>query len=74
MSAVCTITISEKKDVTAVPIEAVRFDDDGKAYVALVDGAETRQVYVGTGDSDAEYVEITSGLETGETVRIERKS
>ena len=73
MSAICTITISEKKGVTAVPIESVMFDGEGKAYVAVVDGDETKQVYVTTGDSDADYVEITSGLEGSETVRIERK-
>ena len=73
MSAICTITISEKKGVTAVPIESVRFDDEGKAYVAVVDGEETKQVFVTTGVSDADYVEITSGLEGDETVRIERK-
>ena len=73
MSAVCTITISEKKGVTAVPVEAVRFDSEGKSYVVVVDGNKTEDVYVTTGDSDAEYVEITDGLVSGQTVRIERK-
>ncbi len=73
MSAVCTITISENKGVTAVPVEAVRFDSEGKSYVVVVDGNDTEDVYVTTGDSDAEYVEVKEGLESGQTVRIERK-
>ena len=73
MSAVCTITIAESKGVTAVPVEAVRFDDEGNAYVVLVDGNDTENVYVTTGDSDADYVEIKDGLSSGQTVRIERK-
>lgn len=73
MSAVCTITISEKNDVMAVPIEAVRFNDDDEAYVLVLSDAGTKEVAVTTGSSDAEYVEITDGLEGDETVRIERK-
>ena len=73
MSAICTITKSEKKGVTAVPVEAVRFDDDGKSYVVTVSGDKTENVTVKTGVSDAEYVEIKKGLSGGETVRIERK-
>ena len=73
MSAVCTITISERKDVTAAPVEAVRFDDDGNAYVVVVDGNSTQEVPVTTGDSDADYVEIKDGLKSGQIVRIERK-
>lgn len=73
MSAICTITKSEKKGVTAVPVEVVRFDSDGKAYVVTVSGNKTQTVNVKTGVSDAEYVEIKKGLSGGETVRIERK-
>lgn len=73
MSAICTITISEKKDVMAVPIEAVQFNDDGEAYVLVLSDTGTEEVAVTTGDSDADYVEITEGLEGDETVRIERK-
>ena len=74
MSAVCTITISEHKDVTAVPVEAVRFDGDGNAYVVRVDGNSTENVTVTTGVSDADNVEITDGIKSGDIVRIERKA
>lgn len=73
MSAICTITISEKKGVTAVPIEAVQFDDNGEPYVLLVTDSGVSETPVTTGGSDAEYVEITEGLKEGDTVRIERK-
>lgn len=73
MSATCTVTIAEKKDVMAVPIEAVQFDDEDQAYVVVVSGSDVSQVYVTTGDSDANYVEVKKGLEGDETVRIERK-
>lgn len=73
MSAVCTITISEKKGVTAVPIEAVRFDEEGNSYVLVVSDSGTEEAPVTVGDSDADYVEITEGLEEGTSVRIERK-
>ena len=73
MSAVCTITISESKGVTAVPVEAVRFDDEGKAYVVVVNDNDTEKVYVTTGDSDADHVEIKDGLASGQIVRVERK-
>ena len=73
MSAVCTVTISEKKDIMTVPIEAVSFSDTGEAYVKVVSGSSVREVPVTIGDSDADNVEITDGLEGNETVRIERK-
>lgn len=73
MSAISTVVKSEEKEVTAVPVEAVRYDDEDKAYVVVVNGKETENVYVETGVSDAEYVEIKDGLSGDETVRIERK-
>ena len=73
MGAVCTITISEKKDVIAVPVEAVRYDADGRSYVVTVSGGKTEKVYVKTGISDPDLVEIKEGLSGNETVRTERK-
>ena len=73
MSAMCIITISEKKGVISVPVEAVRYTKSGKAYVVTVSGKETEKVYVTTGISDSDNVEIKEGLSGDETVRIERK-
>ena len=69
MSVSCTINIEERKDVVAVPIGAVQINGD-RRYVVVVDGTETKEVDVTTGLSDENYVEIKSGLTTGETVRV----
>ena len=69
MSVSCTINIEEHEDVLTVPIGAVQINGDRK-YVIVVDGNETREVDVTTGLSDANYVEIKSGLTSNDTVRV----
>ena len=71
MSGNCTITISSRRSVLAVPIAAVQFDEDDAAYVEVVEGSSVTKTPVTTGESDANYVEITDGLSDGDTVRIE---
>lgn len=70
MSAGCVITISDRSEVTALPVQAVFFDED-KAYVEKVTGKnKVEKVFVETGQSDALYVEIVSGLNSGDKVRM----
>ena len=69
MSASCTVTISHRS-VLAVPVEAVQFDENDQPYVELVSGSSVTESPVGTGESDASYVEITEGLSEGDQVRI----
>ena len=69
MSASCTISLQTLEDVIAAPVDAVEIDGD-KRYVTLVNGGNTEQREVETGLSDSTYVEIKSGLEGGETIRI----
>ena len=69
MSVNCTINIEELTDVIAVPINAIQINGD-RRYVVVVDGDKTEEVEVTTGLSDDNYVEIKSGLTTGETVRV----
>ena len=69
MSVSCTINIEELKDVIAVPINAIQINGD-KRYVVVVNKDKTSEVEVTTGLSDDNYVEIKSGLTTGETVRV----
>lgn len=69
MSVSCEITLEEKTDVIAVPIEAVSTDGDTK-YVTVVEDGKTTEVEITTGLSDDSYVEVTSGLEGGETIQI----
>lgn len=68
-SVSCTININELTDVIAVPINAVQISGSRK-YVLVVNGDETSEVDVTTGLSDDSYVEIQSGLEVGNTVRV----
>ena len=70
MSAGCTVTVSSRKDVLAVPIEAVYFDGS-QAYVNLISSDGVVKTNIETGQSDANYVEITDGLQKGDTVQIE---
>ena len=72
MSASCVITVSDRDDVLAVPVEAVKFDDDNEAYVMKAAGSDSEKVNVETGASDAMNVEILKGLKKGDTIRIER--
>lgn len=71
MSAVSTMIMQEKEQVMAVPVEAVQYDGD-ETYVNVVKGNTIVQATVTIGISDADYVEIVSGLDGSETVRIER--
>ena len=69
MSASCTITIEELTDVLAVPIAGVQVENDRK-YVVVVENGQTKEVDIETGLSNDEYVEITSGLNGGETIQV----
>lgn len=69
MSVSCTINIEERKDVIAVPVNAVQINGD-RRYVVVVNGDKTEEVDVTTGLSNDEYVEIKSGLNGGEKVRV----
>jgi len=68
MSASCIITVSNRNDVLAVPIEAVNFDSKGKAFVYKENGKEREKTYIRTGGSDASNVEVESGLERGDVI------
>lgn len=77
MSADAAITVSVAKGVLAVPIAAV-ISENGKKYVDVVSvdtakkSTTTTKTEVKTGTEGDEYIEITSGLKTGE--RILRKA
>jgi hypothetical protein len=72
MSASCTVTISHRS-VLAVPVEAVQFDENDQPYVELVSGSSVTESPVGTGESDASYVEITEGLSEGDQLDVMEK-
>ena len=69
MSGSVSITVEKAENVIAVPIEAIQTENDTK-YVVVVSGNETTNVTVETGISNAAYVEVKSGLDGSETVRM----
>ena len=74
MSATCTVTIDKKENCLCVPIEAVTIEENERyVMVKNEDGEEEKRV-VETGASDANYVEITSGLSEGEKVVYETET
>jgi len=72
MSASVVITISDRDDVLAVPVQAVRFDRKSRPYVERIDGKNITKVSVETGESDPVNVEIKKGLTEGDQIRIRK--
>lgn len=70
MSASCEILLEQAEDCIAVPIEAVQTKDDEKYVVVVNDDGTTKEVTIETGISNDSYVEVTSGLEGGETIQM----
>lgn len=70
MTASCTINIESLENVVAVPIDAVKINDDGNKYVTVIEDGKEKDVEIETGLSDDEYVQIESGLSGGETIQI----
>lgn len=72
MSANTIITVSNRNDVLAVPVGAVYFDKNDKAYVYKMNGNSAEKTFVDTGESDPMNVEILKGLKQGDTIRMEK--
>lgn len=71
MQANCTVIIEKAENVVGLPVEAIQKDAEGKEYVDVVqDDGTAKQVYIKTGISDDYYVEVTYGLNVGESVQI----
>jgi HlyD family secretion protein len=71
MTANADLTTAERQDVLLVPNRAITADRDaGGHYVNRIDGDETTRVEVTVGLRDAQYTEIVSGLNEGDTVSL----
>lgn len=68
MSVEVRLTTVDEKNVVALPSEAVSYHDDNTAYVMVKNGNDYEEKAVTIGASDGTYVEITDGLEEGESV------
>lgn len=69
MSATATISVSSKKGVLSVPIEAVIWEQD-QAYVNKVEDGRVVQSRVKVGVQNDLYAEIASGLDEGDEVVV----
>lgn len=70
MSVSCSILLKEAENVITVPINSVQTNNDTKYVVLAKDDGTTQNVDIETGISDDEYVEVVSGLEEGQKVKV----
>ena len=75
MQVTVSITQQEAQDAVILKVDAVSFDETNQAFVWMKgeDGALT-QVYIATGVSNGNYIEITDGLSDGDEVYAEAKT
>ena len=73
MNGEITINVAEKTDVLTVPSSSVtQLKDSSNVQVVINNRVEDRQVNTGIESEDS--IEITSGLNEGETVIVAKKS
>lgn len=72
MQATISIPQSEAQNVVVLKLKAISFDETNQAYVLMQNPDGTMQkVSITTGVSNGNYVEITSGLQSGDVVYVE---
>ncbi|MBQ8109583.1 MAG: HlyD family efflux transporter periplasmic adaptor subunit [Clostridia bacterium] len=75
MQVTVTIPQQEAVDVVILKVDALSFDNANQAYVWMKDDAgELTQVFVNTGVSNGNYIEITDGLADGDEVYVEAET
>ena len=75
MQATISIPQSEAQNVVVLKLDAISFDETNQAYVLMQNADGTmRKVSITTGVSNGNYVEITSGLQSGDTVYVETEA
>lgn len=75
MQVTITVPQEEASNVVVLKMDALSFDFTNQAYVYMQNSqGEMEQVYVTTGVSNGNYVEITSGLSAGDTVYVEAET
>jgi HlyD family secretion protein len=67
MTANVSIFIDERKDVLAVPIEAV-YEKEGASFVQVMEGGKPKEVEVQLGLQDRALAEVLDGLTEGQEV------
>ena len=75
MQVTVTIPSEVAENVVILKVDALSFDFTNQAFVWMRDEAgELYQVYVTTGVSNGNYIEITEGLQDGDVVYAEAKA
>ncbi|MBR1585872.1 MAG: HlyD family efflux transporter periplasmic adaptor subunit [Clostridia bacterium] len=75
MQVTVTIPQEEASNVVILKMDALSFDETNRAFVYQMGaGEELTPVYVETGVSNGNYVEIKSGLQANDTVYVAAKS
>jgi HlyD family secretion protein len=74
MNASVTITVAQAQDVLTVPESAIQTEGPNSVVEVLNDDGTTENVIVQTGLSDGSNIEITQGLEEGQTVVISSRA
>lgn len=75
MQATISIPQSEAQNVVVLKLDAISFDETNQAYVLMQNPDGTMQkVSITTGVSNGNYVEITSGLQSGDVVYAESEA
>lgn len=67
MSCNIEIIVAEKKNVLAVPLAAIKWDNN-QPYVNIKNGENTEKKSIIIGFEGDEYVEIASGLKSGDKI------
>ena len=75
MQVTVTIPQDEATDVVILKEDALSFDQTNQAFVYMMaEDGSLEAVYVKTGVSNGNYVEITQGLRSGDTVYVAVKA
>ena len=68
MQVTVDILNQQANQVVLLPMYAVSFTLDNQPYVLMQDGKTTKEVKLEVGINDGNYVEITSGLQSGDII------
>ena len=71
MSATCTVTIDKYENIPCLPIEAIQIENNEKYVNLIKENGEIEKTKVETGVSDANYVQIISGVDLEDKVSYE---
>lgn len=71
MSATCTVTIEKSENLLCLPIEAILIENNEKFVNKIKEDGTIEKIQIETGKSNANYVEIKSGISLGDTVQYE---